>query len=129
LTEDEYSHGHFMRPALFDRLRPDMRIAKEEIFGPVLSMISVEDEREAIEVVNSVEYGLAASVFTDNLSSAYRFAEQVECGMVHVNHGTASAAHMPFGGVKQSGFGAYSIGKSNKEFFNEMKVVYFQYGE
>lgn len=127
LSEGEYAHGSYMTPALFDQVTPDMRIAKEEIFGPVLSVIAVEDEKEAFEIANSVEYGLAASVFTDNLSSAYRFAEQIESGMVHINHGTASAAYMPFGGVKQSGFGAYSIGSTNKDFFTELKVVYFQY--
>lgn len=127
LSEGEFASGSYMTPALFDQVTPDMRIAKEEIFGPVLSVIAVENEQEAFEVANSVAYGLAAAVFTENLSSAYRFAEQIESGMVHVNHGTASAAHMPFGGVKQSGFGAYSIGSTNKDFFTEMKVVYFQY--
>lgn len=127
LSEGEFANGYYMTPALFDSVTPEMRIAKEEIFGPVLSIISVETEREAFETANAVEYGLAASVFTDDVSTAYRFAEQIESGMVHVNHGTASAAHMPFGGVKSSGFGAYSIGSSNQEFFTEMKVVYFQY--
>jgi acyl-CoA reductase-like NAD-dependent aldehyde dehydrogenase len=127
LTDGEFADGCYMTPALFDQVTPDMRIAKEEIFGPVLSVIKVQDEAEALRVANDVEYGLAASVFTDRLSSAYRFAEGIESGMVHINHGTASAAHMPFGGVKQSGFGAYSIGRSNVEFFTDMKVVYFQY--
>jgi acyl-CoA reductase-like NAD-dependent aldehyde dehydrogenase len=127
LTAAAFSDGNYMTPALFDRVTPEMRIAKEEIFGPVLSVIAVENEQEAIKAANNVEYGLAAAVFTENLASAYRFAEQIESGMVHVNHGTASAAHMPFGGVKQSGFGPYSIGSTNKEFFTEMKVVYFQY--
>ncbi|MUG71254.1 aldehyde dehydrogenase family protein [Paenibacillus validus] len=98
----------------------------EGLKSPIV-IISVESEQQALEIANSVEYGLAAAIFTENLSSAYRFADQVESGMVHINHGTASAAHMPFGGVKQSGFGAYSIGSSNKEFYTEMKVVYFQY--
>ncbi|WP_052475863.1 aldehyde dehydrogenase family protein [Cohnella kolymensis] len=127
LTGEEFSNGFYMTPALFDQVTPDMRIAKEEIFGPVLSVIAVENEQEALQTANAVEYGLAAAVFTENLSSAYRFADGIESGMVHVNHGTASAAHMPFGGVKQSGFGAYSIGSTNKHFFTEIKVVYFQY--
>lgn len=104
-----------------------MRIAREEIFGPVLSLITVENEEEALRVANDSPYGLAASVFTDQLTVASRFAEQLECGMVHINHGTASAAHMPFGGVKHSGFGSYSIGSTNRDFFMEMKVLYVQY--
>jgi len=127
LKEGEYANGYYMTPALFRKVTPDMRIAKEEIFGPVLSVIEVEDEEEALRVANSVEYGLATAIFTDHLSVGHRIAEKVESGMVHINHGTASAAHMPFGGIKQSGFGAYSIGSTNKEFFTEMKVIYVQY--
>jgi len=127
LADGEFAGGSYLTPAIFDRVTPEMRIAKEEIFGPVLSVIEVEDEDEAIRVANGTDYGLAASVFADGVSAAHRFAEALESGMVHINHGTASAAHMPFGGVKLSGFGAYSIGKSNAEFFTEVKAVYVQY--
>lgn len=127
LSDGVYASGNYMTPALFVDVMPDMTVAKEEIFGPVLSVIPVDNEQEALEVANSTEYGLAVSVFTDRLSAAHRFAERLESGMVHINHGTASAAHMPFGGVKMSGFGSYSIGSSNQEFFTEMKVVYIQY--
>lgn len=127
LEEGEFSEGAFMKPALLDLVTPKMRVAKEEIFGPVLCVIEVENKEEALEVANDVEYGLAASIFTDKVSSAYQFADEVEVGMVHINHGTASAAHAPFGGVKQSGAGAFSIGSSNVEFFTEMKVIYFEY--
>lgn len=127
LSGGDYSRGHYLTPALFDQVTEDMRIAKEEIFGPVLCVIEVDNEQEALRVANSTDYGLAASIFTNNLASAYRFAEGIESGMVHINHGTASAAHMPFGGVKQSGFGSYSIGSSNKAFFTDTKVVYLQY--
>lgn len=127
LTGGQYEGGYYMSPTLFDNVTPEMRIAKEEIFGPVLSVIAVEDEKEAFAVANNVEYGLAAAIFTNNISLAYKFADQVESGMVHINHGTASAAHVPFGGVKNSGFGAFSIGHSNIEFFTDVKAVYFQY--
>lgn len=127
LSGEEFKNGYYFAPTLFDHVTPEMKIAKEEIFGPVLSIITVNDEEEALKVANSVEYGLAASIFTNNLSLAYMFADQVESGMVHINHGTASAAHLPFGGVKQSGYGAYSIGHSNIEFFTNVKAVYFQY--
>ena len=127
LTEGELAEGHYIVPALFTGVQPEMKIATEEIFGPVLSVIEVEDLDEAIDVANNVKYGLAASIFTNDLSFAYRFVDEVESGMVHVNHGTASQAHVPFGGVKESGYGAFSIGKTNKDFFTEMKVAYFQY--
>jgi len=127
LTEGEFSEGAYMNPALLDLVTPDMRIAKEEIFGPVLCVIEVENKEEALEVANNVEYGLAASIFSNQLPDAFHFANEVEAGMIHINHGTASAAHMPFGGVKQSGAGAYSIGRSNADFFTETKVVYFEY--
>jgi acyl-CoA reductase-like NAD-dependent aldehyde dehydrogenase len=127
LNGEHYTNGYYMGPALFDQVTTGMRIAKEEIFGPVLSVIAVENEEEAIRTANNVDYGLAASVFTDNLSAAYRFAERSESGMVHINHGTASEAHMPFGGIKQSGHGPFSIGSSNLDFYTEMKVIYFLY--
>lgn len=127
LTEGELAQGYFMTPVLFDHVTPEMRIAKEEIFGPVLCVIEVLDEEEAIKAANSTDYGLAASIFTDNISLAHRAAEKLEVGMVHINHGTASAPHMPFGGVKSSGFGPYSIGSSNRDFFTNTKTVYLQY--
>jgi acyl-CoA reductase-like NAD-dependent aldehyde dehydrogenase len=127
LSDGFYGDGFYMIPALFDKVTSDMKIAKDEIFGPVLSIISVENEKEAFNIANDSNYGLAASIFTNYLPAAYRFTEEVESGMVHVNHGTASAAHMPFGGVKQSGHGAFSIGSSNIEFYTEQKTIYFQY--
>lgn len=127
LQGGDFDKGAYMQPAVFTDVKPEMRIAQEEIFGPVLAVLTVEDKKEAIEVANNVEYGLAASVFTDDLSTAYELTEQVESGMVHINHGTASAAHAPFGGTKHSGFGAFSIGSTNAEFFTEVKAVYVQY--
>ncbi len=127
LDDGKFSEGYYVEPALFTGVLSNMRIASEEIFGPVLSVQEVEDAKEALRVANNVKYGLAASVFTRDLSLAYQFVNELECGMVHVNHGTASQAHVPFGGVKESGFGAFSIGKTNKDFFTEMKVAYLQY--
>lgn len=127
LIEGEFEKGNYVVPALFTKVTPHMKIAKEEIFGPVLSVIEVDDVNEAIDVANKVKYGLAASVFTKDLSLAHQCVEEIEVGMVHVNHGTSSQAHVPFGGVKESGFGAFSIGKTNEDFYTKMKVAYYQY--
>lgn len=127
ISEGEYALGHYVTPALFTEVTAEMRIAKEEIFGPVLTIQAVKDVEEAVSVANNVKYGLAASVFTRDLSTAHRLVEEVEAGMVHINHGTASQAHVPFGGVKESGFGAFSIGKTNMDFYTEIKAAYFQY--
>ena len=126
LEEGDLAHGHFLEPALIDRVSPDNCLARQEVFGPVLAMIAVRDARHAFEVANSVEYGLAASIFTRDVDEALHFVRESETGMVHVNHGTTSEAHMPFGGVKGSGLGAYSIGHSNQEFFTNLKTAYFQ---
>lgn len=127
LATNEFAEGAFMQPALLDNVTPQMRVATDEIFGPVLCVIEAESQESAFEIANSVSYGLAASVFTNQFSLAHQFVEKAEVGMVHVNHGTASAAHMPFGGWKQSGYGSYSIGKSNSEFYTNLKAVYYQY--
>ncbi|WP_078555258.1 aldehyde dehydrogenase family protein [Bacillus alkalicellulosilyticus] len=116
--------GYFINPALFTGVTKEMRIAKEEIFGPVLTVLKARDVHEAIDIANDTEYGLAASIFTNSLSISEQAAESIEAGMIHINHGTASQAHMPFGGVKHSGYGAYSIGHTNQDFFTEVKAVY-----
>ncbi|MFC0272632.1 aldehyde dehydrogenase family protein [Metabacillus herbersteinensis] len=127
LSTGIFADGAYMQPALLDSVTPQMRVATEEIFGPVLCVIEAEDVESAFQIANSVSYGLAASIFTDQFGAAHQFVQDAEVGMVHVNHGTASAAHMSFGGWKQSGFGSFSIGKSNSEFFTDLKAVYYQY--
>jgi acyl-CoA reductase-like NAD-dependent aldehyde dehydrogenase len=123
-VDDPTTQGFFFQPTLFDHVTPDSVLATEEMFGPILPVIRVGSSHEAIEVANQTRYGLAASLFTSNLKLAQEFQLQVRAGMVHINHGTASQAHVPFGGVKESGQGAYSIGATNKDFFMNMKVVY-----
>ncbi len=119
--------GYFFAPTLFDRVSPRASIAREEIFGPVLPVIRVADIEQAIAVANDTDYGLAASVFTSDATAARRCVHGLQTGMVHVNHGTASQAHVPFGGVKESGQGAYSIGATAREFFTSLKAVYVRW--
>jgi aldehyde dehydrogenase (NAD+) len=109
---------------VFDGVRPESALATEEIFGPVLPILSVRDFDEAVQVANDTRYGLAASIFTSRTRYAHEFAARVDAGMIHVNHGTASQPHVPFGGVKDSGQGAYSIGQTAREFYTNVKVIY-----
>lgn len=116
--------GLYLPPTVLDHVDPGMRVAREEIFGPVLTVARVDDVEEAIELVNDTDYGLAACVFSRDVSVALRFARKARAGMVHVNHGTISQPHVPFGGVKQSGLGAFSIGYTSPNAFTQTKTVY-----
>lgn len=122
-----YVKGYYFEPTVITNVTCEMRVAKEEIFGPVLVCIRAKSIEEAVSVSNNTEYGLAASIFTDKMDFSYDFAQDVESGMIHVNNGTVSEGHMPFGGVKNSGLGPYSIGGTNKDFYTNLKVIYTQY--
>jgi acyl-CoA reductase-like NAD-dependent aldehyde dehydrogenase len=124
LAADPQSEGYFYAPTLFDNVSPDSPLAKEEIFGPVLPVIRVPDAETALRVANDTRYGLAAAVFTSRMDVAHDFARRLETGMVHINHGTASHAHVPFGGRKDSGQGAFSIGPTAQDFYTTIKTIY-----
>ncbi|MET3506545.1 aldehyde dehydrogenase [Halalkalibacter oceani] len=98
-------NGYFIRPMIVINVKNEMKIAQEEVFGPVLSMISFKDEKEAIEIANNSKYGLASGIWTSNLSRAHRVAKQLEAGTVWINTYRTSAVQAPFGGVKNSGYG------------------------
>jgi alpha-ketoglutaric semialdehyde dehydrogenase len=127
LTTDPARDGYFFAPTVFDRVPPGSPLATEEIFGPVLPILRVRDLEEAIGTANSTAYGLAAAIFTSRQQYVHEFTKRVGAGMIHVNHGTASQAHVPFGGVKASGQGAYSIGPTAREFFTHVKAVYVRW--
>jgi aldehyde dehydrogenase (NAD+) len=127
LVQDPDREGYYYPPTVFDRVPPDSPLALEEIFGPVLPILRVRDLAEAIALANSTRYGLAAAIFTSRLIGVQEFTSRVQAGMIHVNHGTASQAHVPFGGVKESGQGAYSIGSGAREFFTNVKAVYVKW--
>ena len=122
-----YDKGFYIEPTLITNVKADMVVAKEEIFGPVLTVQRVDSFDEALEVANSTDYGLASCVFTDVQSNIYKFMTGVQSGMVHINHGSVSESFMPFGGVKMSGLGPFGIGTTNKDFFTNFKVIYNQY--
>ena len=120
--------GYFTAPTVFDHVRHDARIAQEEIFGPVLSVIRVKDFDEAIAVANSIRYGLAASIFTTDANRIFQFSDRVECGVVHINSPTVGGeAHVPFGGVKATGVGERETGSTAIDFYSELKIVYVDY--
>ncbi|CAJ0552229.1 Ff.00g062080.m01.CDS01 [Fusarium sp. VM40] len=102
---DSSSKGHFVPNTAYVNVSPSASIMREEVFGPVASIAKFKTEQEVIELANDTEYGLAAAVFTNDISRAIRVSEQVECGLVTVNSWGAVHANTPFGGVKQSGFG------------------------
>ncbi len=103
---DGLADGYFVEPTLFDKVAPDMRIAQEEIFGPVMSVIAVDDEEEAVEVANGTDYGLVASVWTRDVGTAVRMSRRLQAGQVGVNSVLgAPAIGAPWGGYKNSGFG------------------------
>jgi aldehyde dehydrogenase (NAD+) len=120
--------GYFVRPAVFDHVTPDMRIAREEIFGPVLSVLRVRDFDEAMEVANDCEYGLSSSIFTNDAARIFRFVDEIETGMTHVNSPTTGGeAHVPFGGIKGTGIGDREQGSTALDFYTDLKVVYVDY--
>lgn len=116
--------GYYYEPTVFSGVKPNHRIAKEEIFGPVLVVLSASSFEEALEMCNDNEYGLAASCFTQNKAYQTAFVNEAQAGMLHLNNGTISESHAPFGGLKHSAVGPYSIGSTAKDFFTELKVIY-----
>ena len=127
-VEGDLAKGFFPQPTLFDRVAADARIATEEIFGPVLSVIRVGSVEEAISVANGVDFGLTGSVFTQNISRAFQVIEELDTGMTHVNNPTIGGeAHMPFGGIKATGVGPREMGPEAWKFYAEEKTVYINH--
>jgi aldehyde dehydrogenase (NAD+) len=123
-----YDSGCFIAPTVFDCVTPAMTIAREEIFGPVLAIMTVGSFEEAIEVANGVAYGLSSSIFTNDLKRALTYMERAEVGLAHVNLMTAlKEPQLSFGGVKESGAGLPEAGSSGIEFFTHHKVCYVRY--
>lgn len=121
-------HGYFVEPTVFDDVTPNMRIFREEIFGPILSVAAADDLDQAIQFANSVEFGLTTSIFTNDVNSVMRFVDRVETGMVHVNEPTIGGeAQLPFGGIKSTGVGDREMSEEGLNFFTELKTVFINY--
>ncbi|HJW97655.1 MAG TPA: aldehyde dehydrogenase family protein [Candidatus Bathyarchaeia archaeon] len=120
--------GFFFEPTLFTDCAIDMRIAQEEIFGPILALITVKNFDEAIDAINSVEYGLSSAIYTRDLRNALEAIERIEAGLTYVNSSTiGSEVHLPFGGVKHTGIGTREGGIEGINEFSEIKTVYVDY--
>jgi len=122
------ARGSFFEPTIFTEVPGDARIAQEEIFGPVASVIPVQTWEETVAIVNSVKYGLSTSIFTRDVNLAFRSIRDFDSGLGYVNHGTIGAeAHLPFGGTKATGNGHREVGQTALDFFSEWKSVYIDY--
>jgi acyl-CoA reductase-like NAD-dependent aldehyde dehydrogenase len=122
-TEGEKAKGFFVKPAVFSEVKPEMRIAREEIFGPVVGAIRFHDAEEAVRIANGTAYGLAAAVWTGDIRLAHRVAADLEAGTVWINTYNAFDSASPFGGCKQSGFGR-DLGSYAIEQYTNVKSVW-----
>ena len=128
LKDGGLDKGFFVAPTIFDSVDANMRVAQEEIFGPVLSVIRAPDPRSALEIANGVRFGLSASIYTNDVASMFRFVDQLDAGIIHVNSPTVGGeAHIPFGGMKATGVGLREMGSVAIDFYTELKVVYVDY--
>ena len=130
LDKGVYQHGYFMEPTVFADVDPKMRIAQEEIFGPVVSILACDDLEDAIEIANGVQYGLSSSLYTKDVNKAFVAMRDLDAGITYINAPTIGAeVHLPFGGVKATGNGHREGGVGAIDFYSEWKSVYVDYSD
>ena len=128
LTGPAHDAGWFVEPTVFADVTPEMRIAREEIFGPVLAIMKARDFAHAMDLANGSEFGLSASLQTTNLSRMYEYVYGMEAGLLTVNLPSAGVEYqLPFGGSKDSSFGPKEQGPAAMEFYSDWKTVYIKY--
>ena len=128
VTGGIFDDGYYVEPTIFTDMEPSMRIAQEEIFGPVLTVFKARDLDEAMDISNNVKFGLSSSIYTKDLTQAFQYVSRIEAGMVHINSPTLGGeVHLPFGGLKSSGVGHREQGVEAVEFFSEVITVYVDY--
>ncbi len=128
VVSGELAKGFFVAPTVFDNCRDDMSIVREEIFGPVMSVLEFEDEQDVIDRANDTEFGLAAGVFTNDLARAHRVIARLQAGTCWINHYNVTPIELPFGGVKSSGLGREN-GRTAIEHYTQLKSVYVAKGD
>jgi betaine-aldehyde dehydrogenase len=128
VTKGELAKGYFVAPTVFDNCRDNMAIVREEIFGPVMSVLEFDSEQEVIERANATEFGLAAGVFTNDLTRAHRVIARLQAGTCWINQYNVTPIELPFGGVKSSGLGREN-GRAALEYYTQLKSVYVAMGD
>jgi aldehyde dehydrogenase (NAD+) len=130
LDSGPYKYGWFMEPTVFGDVAPTMRIAQEEIFGPVVSVIPCDNLQEAISIANGVQYGLSSALYTKDVNKAFAAMRDLDAGITYINAPTIGAeVHLPFGGVKATGNGHREGGIGAIDFYTEWKSVYVDYSD
>lgn len=129
LSEGDLKHGLFMQPAVIGNVTPQMRIAREEVFGPVVAILAADSFDEAITIANGVDVGLSASLVTRDFKKALQYSERIQAGVVKVNQiSTGLALQAPFGGVKKSSTDSFKEqGAGAVEFYSKLKTIYLDY--
>jgi len=128
LTGGIYDLGYFVEPTLFTGVTPEMRIAQEEVFGPVLGLMVADDFEDAMRLANGVKFGLSASIVSRDLTRVHQFINRIEAGLITINLPTAGVEYqLPFGGTKESSFGMREQGPAALEFYTETRTVYMKY--
>jgi aldehyde dehydrogenase (NAD+) len=128
LTGDNYDKGFFIEPTIFSGVSSTMRVAQEEVFGPVLALMVAEDFEDAMRIANDVRFGLSASIVSKDLTRVHQFINRIEAGLITVNLPTAGVEYqLPFGGTKESSYGMREQGPQALDFYSESRTVYLKY--